>query len=187
MARCSAKSKNSGAQCKKDALDGHDVCHMHVAGRIHTRPGSASIVHGKYAKTYSALIKDLQSEYLLIDNPTSLHSELALARALAQVFMDQFEPMRQILGADKTPITPEDGMAPAFTRPAQIPDMSEMLRILETIGKTAERIHKMEMSNAVPIPNMYAVIREMGAIMRKFCAEDQVDAIEAEWKTIRVI
>lgn len=47
--RCTAKSKQSGSQCKKDAVEGYTVCHIH-GGKTPRGLSSPNFKTGKYSK-----------------------------------------------------------------------------------------------------------------------------------------
>lgn len=87
--RCKAKSKQSGSQCKKDAVDGYEVCHIHGGKSLRSvdHPNYKAGIYDKYSPTK---IKDKVSDFMGAD-PLDLTSELALSRALLAQFLSQFE------------------------------------------------------------------------------------------------
>ena len=54
--QCKAKSKQSGERCKKDAVDGGDVCHIH-GGKSLKGMASGRFEHGRYSKLPAALLQ----------------------------------------------------------------------------------------------------------------------------------
>lgn len=89
--RCKAKSKRSGDQCKKDAVQGYEVCHIH-GGKSLRSVDHPNYKHGLYDRYAPTKIKDKVSGFMDAD-PLDLTSELALARALLAQFLTQFEHM----------------------------------------------------------------------------------------------
>jgi len=60
--RCSAKSKRSGKQCKKDAVKGREVCHIH-GGKSLAGPESGRWVDGSSSKFRAIFTGDSLAHY----------------------------------------------------------------------------------------------------------------------------
>lgn len=80
MAQCTAKSKQSGERCKKDAIPGRNVCHIH-GGKSLAGVSSPTFKHGRYSQViptrlaarYTASAADpalleLRSDIALVDS-----------------------------------------------------------------------------------------------------------------------
>lgn len=82
--RCKATSKRSGKQCKKDAVVGREVCHIHggksAVGAGH--PNYKDGTHSKYAAVFSG--EALEHYERAVDDPRyiELKNEIALFDAL---------------------------------------------------------------------------------------------------------
>lgn len=77
MAQCTAKSKRSGKQCKKDAVVGSNVCHIH-GGKSPGGIASGTYKNGRYSKFLpDRLTSRFQTS---IDDPNllELRAEIAL-------------------------------------------------------------------------------------------------------------
>jgi hypothetical protein len=96
--RCKAKSKQTGLQCKRWAVEGYEVCPVHGAGtkkrvKDGTRqPPGAPLKTGRYAdKMRHKAIADLIAEFEQDGDPMNLFSELAAARAIFTDFVNRYE------------------------------------------------------------------------------------------------
>ena len=94
--KCTAKSKRSGQQCQKDAMQGRNVCSMH-GGKSLRGVAASNFRHGRYSK---ALPEKLAAAYhRSMNDPAllNLRSELALIDArlyeLAERFKAEEGPM----------------------------------------------------------------------------------------------
>lgn len=69
MTQCQAKSKRSGEQCKKDAIPGKRVCHIH-GGKTPGGVESPNFKHGAYSRY---IPKGIRGDYeAALNNPQSL-------------------------------------------------------------------------------------------------------------------
>jgi hypothetical protein len=85
--RCTAKSKQSGEQCKRHAVPGRNVCAMH-GGKSPGGLGSATLKSGKYSKY---LPQGLAAKYAAaVTDPEilALNNEIALVDARAMELLD---------------------------------------------------------------------------------------------------
>jgi hypothetical protein len=75
--RCKAKSKRSGEQCKKDAVRGREVCHIH-GGKSLVGINSPTFKHGRFSKSIPARLSESYHEVLADPNKLALDNELAV-------------------------------------------------------------------------------------------------------------
>lgn len=88
--RCTAKSKQSGAQCRRFASPGFKVCHMHGS-----KGARANLKHGRYSKSPLLNLEFLRgrvNEMLNDPGIKSLRTEVALLRA---ILVSRLESMDQ--------------------------------------------------------------------------------------------
>jgi hypothetical protein len=79
--RCKARSKRSGEQCKKDAMLGREVCHIH-GGKSPTGIASPNLTHGKHSRDLPTRLHQRYHEFLGDRRYTELRDEVALIDAL---------------------------------------------------------------------------------------------------------
>jgi len=75
--RCKAKSKRSGEQCKKHAVRGREVCHIH-GGKSLVGIASPTFKHGRFSKSVPARLSESYHEILADPNRLALNNELAV-------------------------------------------------------------------------------------------------------------
>src|SRR5215216_7597664 len=75
--QCKAKSKRSGEQCKKDAVRGREVCHIH-GGKSLVGINSPTFKHGRFSKSVPARLSESYHEMLADPNKLALDNELAV-------------------------------------------------------------------------------------------------------------
>jgi hypothetical protein len=75
--RCKAKSKRSSEQCKKDAVRGREVCHIH-GGKSLVGINSPTFKHGRFSKSVPARLSESYHEMLSDPNKLALENELAV-------------------------------------------------------------------------------------------------------------
>ena len=80
MAQCTARSKQSGEQCKKDAIPGRAVCHIH-GGKSLAGIASPSYRTGKYSKVLPARMAERYQEALDDPRLLELRDDLSLLDA----------------------------------------------------------------------------------------------------------
>lgn len=112
--QCSAKSKQSGNQCKRAAAVGKTVCAFHGA------KAGAPIKTGRYSLKHRASLEAKAKTFLESPSPGDLTGELAMNRALLQDFLDRF---------------PEGA-------PLPLNAIQSIFEMTESIGRTVERIAK---------------------------------------------
>lgn len=80
MAQCTAKSKQSGAQCKKDAVAGRAVCHIH-GGKTPIGMALPQFKTGRYSKFLPARMTGRYEESRSDGELLALREEIALTDA----------------------------------------------------------------------------------------------------------
>jgi len=75
--QCTATSKQSGRQCKKSAVVGFEVCHIH-GGKSPGGIASATLRTGRYSKYIPSALQADYEAALMDDELTSLRDEIAL-------------------------------------------------------------------------------------------------------------
>lgn len=81
MPQCTAKSKRSGERCKKDAMHGGNVCHIH-GGKSPKGAASPTFKHGKRSKYLPQRVANIYDEMQSDDEYMDLRDNLRLREAL---------------------------------------------------------------------------------------------------------
>ena len=81
MAQCTAKSKQSGEQCRRQATPGRQVCYYH-GGRSLAGIASPVLKTGRYSKYLPAQLSDRYQEAIADPDILSLNEDVALLRSL---------------------------------------------------------------------------------------------------------
>ena len=99
--RCTAKSKRSGQQCKKDAVIGGEKCHIHggksLRGVAHPR-----FKHGQDSKFTLMRLQDSYERNLKEETILHLMDEIAMTRAMIQEMMNRCDSSIQWKDAKKS-------------------------------------------------------------------------------------
>lgn len=77
MGQCTAKSKRSGVRCKKDAMKGMTVCHIH-GGKSLVGTNNPAFKHGRYSRYLPDALTDRYHAALDDQDLNSLSDEIAL-------------------------------------------------------------------------------------------------------------
>jgi len=77
MSQCTAKSKRSGERCKKDAVIGMGVCHIH-GGKSLVGTDNPAFKHGRYSRYLPDALVDRYQAALADQDLNSLDDEIAL-------------------------------------------------------------------------------------------------------------
>lgn len=85
--RCTAKSKQSGEQCKRHAVPGRTVCAMH-GGKSPGGLGSATLKSGKYSKYLPQGLAEKYGAAVTDPEILALNNEIALVDARAMELLD---------------------------------------------------------------------------------------------------
>ena len=75
--QCKSKSKRSGKRCKKSAIPGTEVCHIH-GGKSLKGVASATFKHGRYSKFMPVGLLDTYNEFVTDKEKLALDDEIAL-------------------------------------------------------------------------------------------------------------
>ena len=133
----------------------------------------AHIVHHRLADKWDTLMK---LEYDVMD----LVPEANLLRTMAVDFINRYEEFTEQLEAW---YADQDGS----TKPRRILDISDASRIIESVSKVVERIHKIRSEGAITLETFRRVVEAMGIAVAKFVGDPvTLRAIEHEWNSIAV-
>jgi hypothetical protein len=101
LMRCTAKSKRSGQQCKKDAVIGGEKCHMQggksLRGVAHPR-----FKHGRDSKFTLMCLQGFYERNLKDETILHLLDEIAMTRAMIQEMMNRCDSSIQWKDAKKS-------------------------------------------------------------------------------------
>lgn len=139
MSQCAATSKQSGERCKKDAISGKKVCHIH-GGKS---PG-APIKHGQYSRYASEKLKE-KIEVFKEADPLDLTNELALTRALLAEYLSRFD-----------------------TAPLGGIDISIMSDLIDRINKTVATIVKIKNDSALTAAEVIYLATRCAEIVKRY-------------------
>lgn len=89
--RCSAKSKQSGEQCKRHAVPGKKVCAIH-GGKSLSGIASKSLKHGRHSKYLPGGLLERYQQALSDDDLLNLKHEVALVDTRIAELLEQIEP-----------------------------------------------------------------------------------------------
>jgi hypothetical protein len=154
---CTAKAKSTGNQCGNRA--GFKTDHV-GEGKCHLHGGLTPIKHGRYSKVKNEETRRLFEEHSQDANPLDLLPELALLRALTENFINRYDEFVEALlawhEADQEDYHDKrfgnmDDPPPFVFRPPEIVDIADASRLLDRIGKMAERIYKLQIGKAILI------------------------------------
>lgn len=126
MSRLCEATTRQGTPCELPAGWGTD----HVGeGRCRKHGGNAGrpIIHGRYSLKHRASLQAKADEFLSDAAPSDLSSELALARALLQDYLERYN----------------EGM------PIPVEEIERIMGMIETISKLTERIMRMLQQTAL--------------------------------------
>lgn len=111
MAQCEATAKSTGERCKKDAIPGTNVCHVHGGNAPQVRKKAQERLNEMADQTTAAIqsdIEDLQAEYENADDP---ETKLAILKELRQnwkIILDRTghgpTETRELTGEDGDPL-----------------------------------------------------------------------------------
>lgn len=128
--RCGAKTKNGGA-CKNRPLTGRKRCKFH-GGATPRGPDSANWDHGHKAYKFHGELLNKFKAASEIETPTDLMPELATQRALLGHYVQRFVEGYKIKASD----------------------IDSMMRWLDAIGKTVDRIVKIRNETMLTVAEM---------------------------------
>lgn len=85
--RCTARSKRTGSQCKKDSMKGREVCYFH-GGRSLKGIEAANFKHGRYSKSIPDRLSQRYQEALKDEERHDLRDEIALSETKIDSLLD---------------------------------------------------------------------------------------------------
>src|SRR5690606_14036435 len=143
MAQCKAKSKRSGVRCKKDAVIGGEVCHIH-GGKTPKGVDSPQYIHGRYSKTLPQQIRaKIETD---ASDPLDLLPELQVQRALFSEYLNRFQD----------PISPPQEAIYALQKWA------------DDIGKMVERIVRMKNETALTKAEVAFIVARIPEVVSRY-------------------
>lgn len=145
--KCTAKSKRSGQQCQKDAMQGRNVCSMH-GGKSLRGVAASNFRHGRYSK---ALPERLAATYDASMNDPRLcdmRSEAALLDSRL------FELAARFSG--------DEPMTEAETREA----WAQIIITIEARRRLVETINRIDSENHLPADRALAIIGVVATRLR---------------------
>lgn len=176
------RTNRQGEPCQQPAGFGTD----HVgAGACKFHGGASPIRHGRYSKIKREELRELIAEYEADPAPLDLLPELATARALFDGYVSRYDELREALMAWNRAEVNERG---ALVRPQRIPPLESVLKVLSEISKIVKRIESIRAQNAISRVDLFRILREMGAAVRRHNDEPdpvkRLKAIEDDWGRI---
>lgn len=166
---------------------GQGRCHLHrgnnQGAKIRKKKGTAdsskikvhpydAIMHHSLADKWRQLS---QSDYDALD----LLPEAHLLRALIVDFVNRYEKMSEALllwYAKKSD-----------TKPRRVMDIADAYRMVDSLGKLIERVHKIRQEGAITLETFRRVVEAMGMIVAKHVPDaDTLGSIEREWNTLAI-
>ncbi|BDG27206.1 hypothetical protein TthSNM66_18420 [Thermus thermophilus] len=97
--RCQARSKRTGEQCRRPAVQGYSVCHVHGAGsparvaRGERKPPGRPPIHGLYSKRAQASLRALYEEVLALGDVDATDREVAMLKAVVWYLLEGAEAL----------------------------------------------------------------------------------------------
>lgn len=103
MARCTAKAKQTGARCKRNATPGRNVCRMH-GGKSLRGIDAPNFKTGRYSKCLPDRLAERYEEALNDAELTRLGDEIALVDARLQDVIERLRTDREAIagGSDES-------------------------------------------------------------------------------------
>lgn len=156
--RCGAKTQNTGEPCKSWPMKGKTRCRKH-GGKGAGRPP----IHGLYSVKHRESLEAKMKEYLADPRPLRLLDELAMQRALFADFLDKITDA-----------------------PISLKSREHAFMLLESIGKTVERIDRIRNRTALTVAEvMYLRAMIIDVIQQFLPPEDSVRFMHALQARIR--
>jgi len=133
--RCKARSKRSGEQCKKAAMQGREVCHVH-GGKSPTGIASPNFKHGKHSRDLPTRLHQRYHEFIGDRRYTELRSEVAVI----DVFISQ--SLRALDTGDSSWFRKELMKTyKALLRANRDGELDEARRLMNDLGELIETHH----------------------------------------------
>jgi hypothetical protein len=195
---CGARSQSTGQPCKNVA--GKGTTHFGQGPCRHH--GGTTAKDGFYSKAVSPKLRTLIEEISNSAHLFGLRDEQALLKLTALDCVRTFESLRQAImdwhclagPAYKTLRTTSNGtefhsaameLRDAHPlKPAAVPDVSMLLKIIDKIGKNAERNHKIE--GSVATGEVERLKEQMAAVVAEHADLETVKKIRDGWDNLPV-
>lgn len=176
----SPKRKKPGQRCKliagyKTDHPGQGRCYLH-GGNIQKQ-----LKHGYYSSIkHNGIREKLEQLGNIEANVLDLVPEAQMLRALTVDFIDRYEDFVDALMEwynDKD----------SKSKPRRVMDIADAARLIDSIGKMVERIHKMRQEGAISLETFRRVTEQMGVIVARHVADTKCLAvIEHDWANIAI-
>jgi hypothetical protein len=180
---CGGKTRNAATKNEHCNLAaGYGTDHL-GEGRCKFHGGATPRNSGRYSrlKGKQESLHSLIEEHEMDPKPIDLKPDLAMARAVLEDFVSQYEEIKQALlmwnaqGADMG------------ARPQPLPQVADVRGLLQTVGDLAAKVSKIENANAVSRPDFIRIMGELGRIVNTYVEEDSTkEAIKAAWLQVRL-
>lgn len=171
---CGAKRhSHPGMTCKQPA--GFRTDHP-GEGRCRYHGGCSVVKHGRYSTITHMRVQQHMAELAKYEtNVLDLEPEALLLRAMTVEYINSYEYFVEALMAWYA--DPE-----VKEKPRRIMDISDASRLVESISRIVERIHRIQSEGAVSLATFARVTEQMGLIVTKYVKKESVlAAIEKEW------
>jgi hypothetical protein len=146
MVQCTAKSKNSGERCRRQASAGKEVCIMHGAN------GGRPVTHGLYSKVIKESLREKLQAAEQMESPLDATQELALTRSLLTDFLERVTESGYELTSEAN---------------------SHILFIVESVSKQIDRIIKQRNETALTTAEVKAIKAGMESLVNEFVPADK--------------
>lgn len=185
------KRDGSGNTCTRPAGWGTD--HPGV-GKCKLHGGAALVKHGLHSEVMTVSLFERIAQHAQNSDPLNLLPELAKLRALADDLMERWE---SIYGVDGALLAWHESFhtGESAPKPRQMPDFDSLGRLVDFIGKMAERVHKFRMDESLTVEALDRILTLYGegvanAIDRtaldKESTDRLVENIRNEWEKITI-
>jgi len=165
---------------------GQGKCHLHggrnqgasgqngatgYAKQLFVHPYNA-IIHDRMADKWNALA---QSEYNVLD----LVPEAHLLRVIIVDFINRYE--------EHTSALIRWHRGDTNTKPRRVMDIADASRLIDSLSKVVERIHKMRQEGAISLETFRRVTEAMAIVVAKYVKDpDTLGDIERDWNMIAI-
>jgi hypothetical protein len=174
-------------------------------GRCWLHGGNSKTTHGAYASVLRPPIREKMDQVIASgESPLNLESEVMLLKTLIVDFVNEHSTFAEALvnwhksvqPAYQTLLTNNDGAAVKDaimrlrqmepSRPIHEVDIRDVAGLIDKLGRSVDRIHRMRSSRAIPLERMHQLIEEMTESLRRHCRPEQIDQIRQDWNRIEI-
>jgi len=175
-ARCRGWNAKRSKYCRAKAGWGTDHFGQ---GRCKFHRGRTPIKHGRYSKVKREQLGDLIAQMEADPDPLNVLSELAVARALLRDWIDRHADLCDALIQWNLELGD-------FERPKRIPDIHEVMPLLEGISKAVKRIEDVRSSNAISRPDLARLMHELARVVEHHVPDEETRRrIRDGWLSVR--